>query len=286
MYVYYSTYGKHKTLVKLDLNIYIYFIYLKSRLLIELEGERSLYHSSLLAVSLTLSTCSASTEAFPRSSPTFMLHCLSKHIGHGFVVCSKGLGCGGTTALYTHVECTALTRFSVRRRGDWDNTKWLLRKFLSLSVMAWMPRVWFRRLNTGACTTDTHTGVSCPVFLYHRWREIDTCRLFCLILHQRRWGAAQKWLFLSMTQDHLESYVRYRHFSCRSLNEKTPVHFDSVPVGCFSSPVLLPIEKASRYRTKIKSLRQDQGGRRVYRVSLSGRNATLTSKWVSTSWSA
>lgn len=97
MYVYYSTYGKHKTLVKLDLNIYIYFIYLKSRLLIELEGERSLYHSSLLAVSLTLSTYSASTEAFPRPSPTFMLHRLSKRIG-------QGLGCGGTTALYTHVE--------------------------------------------------------------------------------------------------------------------------------------------------------------------------------------
>lgn len=40
------------------------------------------------------------------------------------------------------------------------------------------------------------------------------------------------------------------------LTKKTPVHFD---VGCFSSPALLPIEKASRYRTKIKSLRRESG---------------------------
>lgn len=56
--------------------------------------------------------------------------------------------------------------------------------------MAWMPRVWFRRLNTGACPTDTHTGVSCPVFLYHRWREIDTCQV-CFVSSCIRGGEVQ-----------------------------------------------------------------------------------------------
>lgn len=154
--------------------------------------------------------------------------------------------------------------------------------------MAWMPRVWFRRLNTGACPTDTHAGVSCPVFLYHRWREIDTCQV-CFVSSCIRGGEVQPrsdffypWLNKITWRAMSDTDVS----AVGALTKKTPVHFDSAPVGCFSSLALLPIEKASRYRTKIKRLRQDQGGRYVYRVSLSGRNATLTSKWVSTSWSA
>lgn len=121
------------------------------------------------------------------------------------------------------------------------------------------------------------TGASYPGFLYSQWGEIDTCQ----VLSCSRGGYVQP---RSACCSPLLNKITWRAMSdvgilaLGTLSEKTPILCDSASVVwglCSSSPAIPCLLRKQADTQQKKAWDKGRRVRHVYRVSLSGRNATL-----------